>query len=80
VDFLTGEEQLSNRKACKLIGISRTTYQYKRKPKDDQEVQQALTTLTQKHPSTLATGSAATGSGIKARGGILNAYTGCAAR
>ena len=43
------EEQLSNRKACKLIGMSRTSYQYKKKPKDDKEVQEALTLLTTKH-------------------------------
>lgn len=51
VDFLTKEEQLSNRKACQLIGLSRTTYQYKRKAKDDSEVQEALTALTTKHPA-----------------------------
>lgn len=42
-------EELSNRKACKLIGISRTTCQYKAKPKDDTELQDALTALTSKH-------------------------------
>jgi putative transposase len=31
------------------VGLSRTTYQYKRNPKDDSEVQQALTMLTTKH-------------------------------
>lgn len=51
VDFLTKEEQLSNRKACGLMGLSRTTYQYKRKAKDDGDVQDALTALTTKHPS-----------------------------
>ena len=51
VDFLTKEEQLSNRKACQLMGLSRTTYQYKRKAKDDSEVQEALTTLTTRHPA-----------------------------
>lgn len=51
VDFLTKEEQLSNRKACQLIGLSRTTYQYKRKAKDDGEVQEALTILTTRHPA-----------------------------
>ena len=51
VDFLTKEEQLSNRKACGLMGLSRTTYQYKRKAKDDGEVQEALTTLTTRHPA-----------------------------
>ena len=42
-------EQLSNRKACKLAGMSRTSYQYNRKPKDDQDVQEALTMLITKH-------------------------------
>lgn len=51
VDFLTTEEQLSNRKACGLIGISRTTYQYKRKAKDDDALHEALTDLTTRHPS-----------------------------
>ena len=49
MDFFTKEEQLSTRKACTLAGISRSTYQYKAKPKDDSELQDALTTLTQKH-------------------------------
>lgn len=43
------EEQLSIRKACTLVGISRTTYQYKAKQKDDSEVQDALAELTTKH-------------------------------
>jgi putative transposase len=42
-------EELSNRKACKLMGISRTTCQYKAKIKDDSELQDALTALTTKH-------------------------------
>jgi len=33
------------------MGLSRTTYQYKRKAKDDGDVQDALTALTTKHPS-----------------------------
>lgn len=51
MDFLTKEEQLSNRKACQLMGLSRTTYQYKSKTREDGEVQEALTTLTTRHPS-----------------------------
>ena len=35
VCFLVTNERLSNRKACKLIGMSRTSHQYKAKPKDD---------------------------------------------
>jgi putative transposase len=49
VEYLVKEEQLSNRKACTLMGISRTTCQYKAKPKDDEVVQQALTEITTKH-------------------------------
>lgn len=49
MDYLVQEEQLSNRKACKLVGLSRTTYQYKKTPKDDSEIQEALTGLTSKH-------------------------------
>lgn len=33
------------------MGLSRTTYQYKRKARDDGDVQEALTTLTTRHPS-----------------------------
>jgi len=49
VQYLVTEGQLSNRKACKLAGISRTTCRYKAKPKDDIELQNALTALTDKH-------------------------------
>lgn len=46
---MSNDQQLSTRKACKLVGLSRTTYQYKAKTKDDTEIQDALTTLTTKH-------------------------------
>ena len=49
VDFLTTDQQLSNRKACKLMGISRTTCQYQAKSKDDTELQTALAALTTRH-------------------------------
>ena len=48
VEFLR-TQQLSNRKACKLMGMSRTTCQYQAKIKDDSEVQSVLTSLTTKH-------------------------------
>lgn len=43
------EEKLSTRKACKIAGISRATFQYKKKIKDDSEVINLLDNLTQKH-------------------------------
>jgi|ADGO01.1.fsa_nt_gi putative transposase len=49
VDFLLEEEQLSIRKACKIVSMPRSTYDYKAIPKDDARVQEVLTTLTQKH-------------------------------
>lgn len=49
VDYLVQEGQLSNRKACTLMGISRTTCQYQAKPKDDSQLQSVLTELTNKH-------------------------------
>lgn len=49
VDILLDEEQLSLRKACIIVGIPRTTYNYKAKPKNDAPVQEVLTALTEKH-------------------------------
>lgn len=49
MEYFVSQEQLSNRRACKMVGLSRTTYQYRKIPKDDCEVQQALTMLTTKH-------------------------------
>lgn len=46
---MVSEEQLSNRRACKMIGISRTNCQYQSKRKDDTALQDALTHLTTKH-------------------------------
>jgi len=78
VDYLVDEEQLSNRKACKLIGISRTTCQYQAKPKDDKEVQDALTALTTKHAA-IGYWSRLSGIivfGIKGIAGIIKGFTG----
>ena len=46
---MIADQQLSNRKACKLMGISRTTCQYQAQAKDDTELQTALTVLTTRH-------------------------------
>jgi hypothetical protein len=75
VRYLTTEEQFSNRKACKLIGISRTTCQYKAKQKDDSELQLALTEHSQISMLQSVIGNAVTVSGIKATLGITSAFT-----
>lgn len=49
VGYLVDQEQLSVRKACKIVAIPRSTYEYKAIPKDDAPVQEALTALTDKH-------------------------------
>jgi putative transposase len=46
---LVDQEQLSVRKACKIVALPRSTYEYKAIPKDDAPVQEALTALTDKH-------------------------------
>ena len=74
--FLVKEEQLSNRKACELIGISRTSYQYKSKLKDDAALQAALTDLTTKHVA-IGFGSAVIDCGIAAIAGITKEFTEC---
>lgn len=50
-DYFVTEEQVSNRKACNLVHLSRTTHQYEKKTKDDSELQDALAALTLKHLS-----------------------------
>lgn len=49
--MLVADEQLSHRKACKLVGMSRSSHQYERKLKDDKDVQDVLNNLTTKHPA-----------------------------
>jgi len=42
---------VSQRQACKELGIPRSTYQYRPKPKQDQEICHQLQNLVEKHPS-----------------------------
>lgn len=50
VDLLT-EEGCNVSRACVMAGISRSSYKYKAKPKDDRIVEEHLNALTGKHPS-----------------------------
>jgi putative transposase len=48
---LIDEEQCSISKACKIVQLPRSSFQYKRKEKDDTAVQDALENLVNKHPA-----------------------------
>jgi len=45
------DQQCSISQACKIVRLSRSSYQYKHKPKDDSEIQDALTAVISKHPA-----------------------------
>jgi putative transposase len=49
--ILVQQGQLSNRKACTLVGLSRSTLQYQRRCKQDQELETELHNLVQRHPA-----------------------------
>jgi putative transposase len=44
-------QQCSISQACKIVRLSRSSFQYKHKPKDDSEIQDALTAVVGKHPA-----------------------------
>jgi putative transposase len=48
---LIKEQQCSTSKACKIVQLPRSSYQYRKKPKDDSEIQDALTEVVSKHPA-----------------------------
>jgi len=51
VDLLIKEQQCSTSKACAIVQLPRSSYQYQKKPKDDGEIQDALTEVVSKHPT-----------------------------
>lgn len=51
VDLLIKEQQCSTSKACKIVQLPRSSYQYQKRSKDDSEIQDALTVLVSKHPA-----------------------------
>jgi putative transposase len=48
---LITEQQCSVSRACKILQLPRSTYQYQPKAKDDSAIQEALTGLVERHPS-----------------------------
>ena len=44
------EHDLSERRACRLVGLARSVYRYLARPRDDAEVQNALAELAARHP------------------------------
>lgn len=51
VNSLIEEQQCSTSKACKIVQLPRSSYQYKKKPKDDSIIQEALMDMVDKRPS-----------------------------
>jgi putative transposase len=51
VDLLIQEQQCSTSKACAIVQLPRSSYQYQKKPKDDSAIQNALTEVVNKHPT-----------------------------
>lgn len=45
------EKGVSTRQGCKAVGLARSTYRYKHKPKHDEEVIDALNSLVEQHPA-----------------------------
>jgi putative transposase len=45
------EQKLSLRQACKLVSMSRSSMQYKHKPKEDERLIESLRQLVEKHPA-----------------------------
>jgi putative transposase len=44
------EHNLSERRACRLVRLPRSVYRYAAQPRDDSEIQKALTELAVRHP------------------------------
>ncbi len=44
--------QLSERAACRLVGLSRTGYRYRAKPQEDEALRQRMKVLAAEHPDT----------------------------
>ena len=51
VDHMVEEHGVSIRQGCKAAGLARSTYRYQAKPKDDEEVIDALNALVAEHPA-----------------------------
>lgn len=51
VTYMHQHHRVSIRQGCKAAGIPRSTYSYKRMPKDDQPIIDGLLGLTEKHPA-----------------------------
>ena len=69
------DKQVSVRQACKIVDIPRSVYRYKKIPKDDSNLMDALEELV-KSTRSLDFGSAITGSGEKDMSAIISGYTG----
>lgn len=50
VEYATATYAISERQACELLKLSRTTYRYQAKPSDDEAIRESLKTLAARQP------------------------------
>jgi putative transposase len=50
VSHLRVEHKLSERRACRIVKLSRSVFRYHASPRDDSEIQKVLAELAQRHP------------------------------
>jgi len=51
VTYMRAQHKVSIRQSCKAVSLPRSTYSYRKKPKDDQSIIDELLALTGKHPA-----------------------------
>jgi hypothetical protein len=70
------DKELSVRQACKTVDLPRSVYRYRKVPKDDSALMEALEELV-KSIRQSAFGSATTGFGEKDMNAFISGFTGC---
>ena len=50
VEYATATHEISERQACELLKLSRTTYRYQAKPSEDEGIRESLQTLAARKP------------------------------
>jgi hypothetical protein len=79
VEDIMSEHPLSERRACRIIRLSRSVKHYQARPRDDQDVVTQLKQLAETYPRWALT-KGRTGFGIMALCGTASEFIGCIGR